>query len=471
MTVTDLDAQANQEAKEAVITSIKDCALSVRAINALTAAGYKTLEQCLFLNEQRLLNIRNIGCKTAEEIHDLLDTHKERQQSAAEHELANFEESDPAIILLAMPVNALVLSVRTQNVFEKMQIHCLYDLVKRGPYELLRQRNCGKTTLSQIETGLAGIDLKLGTKYSQETVRKIERYRLAKKDNYSSLYDDLQQKAPELLNKLNASRAISIDTSLTTAKVNFYRRCFQEYQRHGTLEKVGRILGLTRERIRQVLVKGSRLGLFEYKPREYVIILKGKILEGYRKRPSLVAVARANNISTGYAQKLCTLHGITAEILREIATEARREKCIEQYQQIQHQLNHHPTTTELQRVTQWRSLWARITRHWGSFDAFREQLSIPKPSLGNPAFREVTRKWMENRRRLALIIKMERLDAIRECFSEQIPLTCSEISDKCGLKYQTTANLLKLLMATGEVKREGAGNAVKYRLWRRGGLK
>ena len=45
------------------------------------------------------------------------------------------------------------------------------------------------------------------------------------------------------------------------------------YEDLGTLA-AGRVIGVTRERVRQLLVKGSHLGLFEYKPFEYPFVAK-----------------------------------------------------------------------------------------------------------------------------------------------------------------------------------------------------
>jgi hypothetical protein len=37
------------------------------------------------------------------------------------------------------------------------------------------------------------------------------------------------------------------------------------YQAHGTLAATAKALGLSRERVRQLLIQGSKVGLFEYR--------------------------------------------------------------------------------------------------------------------------------------------------------------------------------------------------------------
>lgn len=80
------------------------------------------------------------------------------------------------------------------------------------------------------------------------------------------------------------------------------------YEDLGTLEAAGRVIGVTRERIRQLLVKGSHLGLFEYKPLEYPFVAKETLITDYRKHLSLGRVAKANGITSGSLGKL--LNGI-----------------------------------------------------------------------------------------------------------------------------------------------------------------
>lgn len=138
--------------------------------------------------------------------------------------------------------------------------------------------------------------------------------------------------------------------------------------------------------------------------------------------------------------------------------------CIEQYNRIKDELGHHPTTTELQREKTSRYLSTRIAQLWGSFSSFREELNIPEPPQGSWSFSEDTRKWREHKQRLALIIRMERLDRIRECLSVSGPMALAVIANKSGLASQTAFNLMRLLMATGEVIREGSGAHMKYRL-------
>jgi plasmid maintenance system antidote protein VapI len=232
----------------------------------------------------------------------------------------------------------------------------------------------------------------------------------------------------------------------------------------GTLAAVGKKIGVTRERVRQLLEKGTTLGLFEYKPFDYPFVSKETILSGYKEQLSLGRVAKTNHITPTYLRKLLTAYSITEEDLRSLLIEGHKAKCIKQYNSILEQLGHHPTTTELQKSKSWRYLSMKITRLWGSFDSFRDELDIPKPSKGSATFSEDTRKWREERQRLALIVRMQHLDRIRECLNTPEPMSTTNIAYECGLPGQRTLALLKLLLATGEVVREGNLSSTKYRL-------
>jgi hypothetical protein len=155
------------------------------------------------------------------------------------------------------------------------------------------------------------------------------------------------------------------------------------YEKAQSLRTVGEKMGLSRERVRQLLEKGTEAGLFEYKPLKFPLIHKTipkqKIINDYRKFLKLKWVAKSNGISTAHLSKLIDLHQITEEDLKSARKEGGRAKSISRYYSIARRLGHHPTTTELQRLKSARYLLSQIRRLWGSFDAFRKELQIPSP--------------------------------------------------------------------------------------------
>jgi hypothetical protein len=151
------------------------------------------------------------------------------------------------------------------------------------------------------------------------------------------------------------------------------------YQERRTLRGVADEVGLSRERVRQLLVKGSEFGLFEYHPASEVPLPREKILADYRRLFTLKGVARENGISMLYLKRLFKLHRITDSELKKIWTDSKKEACSERYDAIVRKMGHHPTTTELQRLFSMHYLTTQIRRLWGSIDAFRSDRGIPSP--------------------------------------------------------------------------------------------
>lgn len=235
------------------------------------------------------------------------------------------------------------------------------------------------------------------------------------------------------------------------------------YRELGTLEAVGRRMGLTRERVRQLLVKGTKLGVFEYRPYDYPIIEKDKLVTDYARFLSADRAAKANNISAQYLRKLLTAYGVSSKQLRGLRAQARKRHCVAQHRRIAQELGHPPTTTELQDTRAGHSLHMRINRLWGSIDAFREELQIPKPPAGNPKFRDNTRPWREQTRRLAVITRLQHLDDIRECLKDR-PMNAAAIARYTRLNLNRVRMLVGLLVAGHEARRDGVGAATRYRL-------
>ncbi|HZR47330.1 MAG TPA: hypothetical protein VFA47_11535 [Candidatus Manganitrophaceae bacterium] len=151
------------------------------------------------------------------------------------------------------------------------------------------------------------------------------------------------------------------------------------YQERRTLRGVADEVGLSRERVRQLLVKGSEFGLFEYHPASEVPLPREKILADYRRFFTLKGVAQINRISMLHLKRLLKLHRITDSELKEIWIAAKKRACSEHYDAIVRETGHHPTTTELQRKFSKHYLTTQIRRLWGSIEAFRSERDIPPP--------------------------------------------------------------------------------------------
>lgn len=225
----------------------------------------------------------------------------------------------------------------------------------------------------------------------------------------------------KILAVLDCQNPMQLNVSKPSRSPERLTHVYQLYKELGTLQKVGQQIGVTRQRVRQLLVQGSKLGLFHYQPYEYPYIPKEKLVADYTSFPNFNEVARINHISTSYLHKLLSAYSVTEENLVAYRKEGKRLRCIQEYKQLEEKVGHHLTTTEFQSTSKGHALHNQIIRLWGSIDAFRAALNIPKPRRRYP-------EWLEPRRRLAFIVRMNHLDTLRECLSASNPKSISEIS-------------------------------------------
>lgn len=187
--------------------------------------------------------------------------------------------------------------------------------------------------------------------------------------------------------------ALGKDIDLNTAFLNCIRVrkilfIFGLYQEKGSLDKVGKQLDLSRERIRQLLNKGTKLGLFDYqksKRKPLPNIPKEKIIEDYHNLLRLSEVAKLNDISIDELRKLLQFHKIGKKTLHSIQIKKQKEKCVKQYFEMVDKYGHHPSTAELQKTYPGHYISDKIVRFWRSIHIFRQEFGIHfTPHYGIP---------------------------------------------------------------------------------------
>lgn len=154
------------------------------------------------------------------------------------------------------------------------------------------------------------------------------------------------------------------------------REVYGLYKEEKSLRTVGERLGLSCERVRQLLKKGAQMGLFKYNPSKRRILSREKILESYGQFLALRPVAKANRISMYQLTRSVELHQITRTELFTIRRQEWRRWCLKQYQAVAARLGHHPTTGELLKSKLTRSLVTKIRRLWKSLETFRRESNI-----------------------------------------------------------------------------------------------
>ena len=154
------------------------------------------------------------------------------------------------------------------------------------------------------------------------------------------------------------------------------------YKEKGNLAAVGREIGVTRERVRQLMLHGSKLGLFEYNTYKPPVIPKQKLLADYQLHLSLKRVAEVHETSADHICRLFAAYGITQRQLHSLRVtvqrEARKKRLIASYRRMKKKLGYYPTATDMAQGSGGRHrLYTKIIRLWGSIHTFRSDLGIP----------------------------------------------------------------------------------------------
>jgi len=299
---------------------------------------------------------------------------------------------------------------------------------------------------------------------------------------YSCSYDELEtllKKIYKLWHKFGTNYSLAKEIGISPMKVtlltNFVkekkiikdfktpRRNLTEEQKEKILEtkklydelfnlsSVAKRLGITRERVRQILEKGNDYGIIEYKPSylkrfdEIAKKFSKKELEElfveFGSTSSLVPYLKNKldiKVTKEYLKNLFKIYNIDCDYL---SLQHKKKRCFLEYNEMIQELGYHPTTTIMAERLKWRALWYRISRLWGCMDNFRKEFGIPIPSKGNPRFREL----MAEARKKRVGRKIEKLEKIVEYINNNSPTNFREISQNLDIKESPLYEYLKEL--------------------------
>lgn len=216
------------------------------------------------------------------------------------------------------------------------------------------------------------------------------------------------------------------------------------YVELGTLQAVGDVMGITRERVRQLIAQGIRNNEFPKPSR----VPPGFDAEAAYRRllhgDDLVSVAQENGLSL-YNLKAAIYKAIGGQLdWKAIAKARSRRRMIEQYERIVSELGYHPTTTYLQRHSaETRALNARITREWGSIEAFRLHVGAPFRKQGNPRLRADVQRGLAHVRAQQRLRRVE----IRRRILDRLQIGTCHVAELQSVARCSAALLEKILTA------------------------
>ena len=244
--------------KELLCTFVDGYELSNRTLLRLNYLNIKTLEDLIQYTEKDLLSIPNAGHKTVIEIQNLLKKiskennceiflgknldYYEKNEILNHEELTqnNFESFvNKNIEKLLIPINQIDFTVRTSHCLSEAKIKNIGELVLLEEYDLLKTKNFGKKSLDEIINFLDKMSLKLGMTLPNWPPKEYDD--LIKNYNYEPISKyDFETIKNVLTEKFNEREK------------TIYEKRFLKGQ---TLERIGKTLGVTRERVRQIETK------------------------------------------------------------------------------------------------------------------------------------------------------------------------------------------------------------------------
>jgi DNA-directed RNA polymerase subunit alpha len=148
-------------------TPVTDFELSVRSRNCLRKMNIRTLGDLVRTSENDLLNSKNFGETSLQEIKELLSTKGLRVGMLSDDagmgrfgtETEELSENERAA--MAKPIADLNLSVRARKCMAKLGVSTIGDLMRHNADQLLEQKNFGVTSLTEVRAKLGEIGLKL----------------------------------------------------------------------------------------------------------------------------------------------------------------------------------------------------------------------------------------------------------------------------------------------------------------------
>jgi hypothetical protein len=280
---------SNREDKKAI--SIKDLKLSIRTLNCLKGAEISSINDLILYTDKELLNIRNFGKTCLSEIKSKLselnlELRTEAVNKSSVVPLPPLDLRDDNLLYnLSTSINDIPMSKRLMRCLDNKNIEYVYQLVQLNVSDLLKIRNFGKKSLTEMENILSNMSLSWSIKLTNDDIKIIKAYEKKIDERYIKLW--LEKTIP-IFHKCNLNFLTKIEKSIALNRI-FELNVFK-----ATLETLANSHKLTRERIRQLEKKAKEKIRRELNPelREVTAFIESKVSRAGN-------LAQINNIGIG----------------------------------------------------------------------------------------------------------------------------------------------------------------------------
>lgn len=271
---------------------IEQLRLPSRVYHSLKAGGIHTVEQVLQSRDSELLKLRQLGVRSLQILKDRLRRRGIRRDPA-ETEAA--KEVD-LTVRMGMPIDQAGFSDDLVERLHLAQIERLGELVSKRPNQLLRFPSLGRRSIQVVRKVLNDLGLDLGMDFvplddaGEKWMDRIDAARL-KLAQWLTTDADIYffarhyRLSHKTMTRLLRNQPTSVYESAKLRKVFAEKVDWQKkfdkqdgkaykqivgaeasYRQAGSLKSAAKKLGLSHERVRQMLKLGDALGLFEYRP-------------------------------------------------------------------------------------------------------------------------------------------------------------------------------------------------------------
>lgn len=318
-------------------------------------------------------------------------------------------------------LEVLNLPLKLRNILTKAGILTISDLLSCSNKRLFKIKNIGKKYYKNLQN--------IKNKYKSGKIYAIE---------YTDLCVD-----QGIVDRLNT--------------------VYQLYKKLGTLQAVAVEMGITRERVRQLLRKGQEYKLYTYETTTKSnlknlsqSIEKQRLVQEIGKSINIFKICSSLNITVSEYHKLIRLYQIDTQ---EYLKDGRKKKYLLRYSKIVESLGHHPSTTEMQDRREWRYTSLAIQRIWGTTDRFRSEFGIERPAYNiHPNTFKAFRKAAQTRKNN----KLHKMKLVIDLINNNKIGRSKVISQRLNIPHQTIILYLKQLVDQNKIKKIGNKRSVRY---------
>jgi hypothetical protein len=250
-------------------------------------------------------------------------------------------------------IKNLNLSARTYNCLFKNGIHDVSDLRLLTIHKLMKFKNFGSSCLKEL-------------------------YKLEDNGYASDLIALIKDGVNNKESYLNRSKSINVSK---------YIKVYELYMKLGTLELVGKSVGLTKQRVRMILAKGAEYGLFTLPSKRNNI---NEVKKSFSTREDLynelIKYKTVTKMQTALSVNPLIFNKILNEFnlnIIELKKENKMREAKIKYDEMVSLLGFHPSTTFMSKTPKFRAIWRRIIKIFGSMDNFRKKYSYTLIQNGN----------------------------------------------------------------------------------------